>query len=136
MRDPNAMDMSPGRVCARVAGSEQANPNNAEEWGKFVGGRGTPALCRQGRANGFNLREVTCYNCRKVGHFSRDCPQQSWNQKGNHPWETNPFRSDGEVTDAEWAITPTIIQDKEVTPGSVKWNWRKATLIRLRWLGQ
>src|SRR5258708_36068414 len=39
------------------------------------------------------MREVTCYNCRKMGHFSCDCPQQSWNQKGNHPWEMNPFRS-------------------------------------------
>src|SRR5258708_38534823 len=87
------MDTSPGQVRTRVAGSEQANPNNAEEWGKFVGQRGTPAPRGQGRANGFTLREVTCYNCQKVGHFSCDCPQQSWNQKGNHTRETNPFRS-------------------------------------------
>src|SRR5258708_26693817 len=42
----------------------------------------------------------------------------------------------GEVTDAEWAITPATIPAEEVMPGSVKWNQRKATLIRLRWLGQ
>src|SRR5258708_1062023 len=42
--------------------------------------------------------------------------------------------ADGEVTDAEWAITPATIPAEEVTPGSVKWNGRKATLIRLRWL--
>src|SRR5258708_3020555 len=33
-----------------------------------------PAAPRgQGRANGFTLREVTCYNCQKIGHFSCDC---------------------------------------------------------------
>src|SRR5258708_21098117 len=87
------MDTSPGRVCVRVAGSEQANPKNAKGWGKFNGQRGTLEPCGQGHTNGFTLREVTCYNCRKIGHFSCDCPQQSWNQKGNHPREMNPFRS-------------------------------------------
>src|SRR5258708_5581933 len=43
---------------------------------------------------------------------------------------------DGKVTDTEWAITPATIPAEEVTPGSVKWNRRKATLICLRWLGQ
>src|SRR5258708_37875734 len=41
----------------------------------------------------------------------------------------------GEVTDTEWAITSATIPAEEVTPRSVKWNRRKATLIRLRWLG-
>ncbi len=47
-KDPNAMDTTPGRTCARQMTTEE-------------------------RAHLMN--EGKCFNCQRKGHFSRDCPQ-------------------------------------------------------------
>ena len=49
-----------------------------------------PAPRGQGRSNGFDVREVTCYGCRQKGHMIRDCPQHTWNQQSTRG--SNTFR--------------------------------------------
>ena len=80
--DPNAMDMSPGRVHARLNTTSPIVP--------ALGGPAPthrlPTPRGGGRGSGFDIRTVTCYHCRNKGHFSRDCPQQTWNHSGAPRW--------------------------------------------------
>ena len=76
-QDPNAMDTSPGRTRARLAGSED---------GLFSNHPGPPPykprggfLQRRAQENR-DHRGVTCYQCQQRGHLSYDCPQRNKNK--------------------------------------------------------
>ena len=82
VRDPNAMDTSPGQVRARLNTTSPIVPalgGLAPTWG-------LPTPRGGGRGNGFDIRTVTCYCCGNKGHFSQDCPQQTWNHSGAPQW--------------------------------------------------
>jgi len=77
LTDPNAMDTSARRTCGHITGSKEINlatmtSNTYAPQGGFL---------QRGRGGGRqrDLREVECYNCRKKGHLSRNCPQHTWN---------------------------------------------------------
>ncbi len=72
------MDTSAGRTHGRVTGSEEMNPTTMPQGGYvprggFMRGRGGGKMR--------DIREVECYTCHKKGHFSRNCPQHTWNQQ-------------------------------------------------------
>ena len=74
--NPNAMDTSADRSRAQLAGSEEIDYTQPP-YSPPNRGRG-----RGGRPNG---RDITCYNCGKKGHISRNCYQargQGQNSQG------------------------------------------------------
>ena len=76
--NPNAMDTSAGRTRGRLAEAEEV----LEQYERQNKPRNPPFTPRQGfiqRGNRCDFREVTCYNCQKKGHISRQCtaPRQS-----------------------------------------------------------
>jgi len=82
-RDPNAMDTSADRGRIRVAGSEDADPNNGPEWHRYVNTPQQPPfkpregyLQRQRENKQRDMRGVQCFNCQKYGHISRYCSQK------------------------------------------------------------
>jgi Zinc knuckle len=100
-RDPNAMDTSAGRTRGRVAGLEDMTETELNKNAQFAsnnpfrqgyqrrtipppGGWGRGGFSRGGFGRGGGQRqdprEVICYQCNQKGHFSRNCPQQPWNQ--------------------------------------------------------
>ena len=77
LRDPYAMDTSPGRVQARVAEVDDYF-KGGNRWKQSVN---NPANRSQNRGS----REVICYNCNCPGHIARNCPQKPpANMRG--PW--------------------------------------------------
>ncbi len=78
LSNPNAMDTSAGRMCGRIAGSEEMNPATMPRGGYVP--RGGFMQCGQGGGRQRDLHEVECYTCHKKGHLSRNCPQHTWNQ--------------------------------------------------------
>jgi hypothetical protein len=73
LTDPNAMDLSPGRV--RLVQAEDYEPGR----NRYQPSEGT----RQGTGMPVGQRKVLkCFNCDKPGHFKRDCRQ---------PLRQNPY---------------------------------------------
>ena len=71
--DPNTMDMSVDRVCARLAGAKDITqmPRNLP-----FPPRGRPRQgFQQGRRPQRDLRDVICFSCQRPGHLSRNCLQ-------------------------------------------------------------
>ena len=81
------MDTSADRGRIRVAGSEDADPNNGPEWHRYVNTPEQPPfkpcegyLQRQRENKQRDMRGVQCFNCQKYGHISRYCSQK-WRQR-------------------------------------------------------
>jgi hypothetical protein len=92
-QDPNAMDTSPGRTRARLAGSEDGmfanhpNPPPYKPRGGF--------LQRRAQENR-DLKGVTCFQCQQKGHLSYDCPQRKKGQQSSARMASNSAE-DGEA---------------------------------------
>ena len=95
-RDPNAMDTSPGRIRARTGTAEE----NKDAHGYLAGAEHVLQKDAADKAEGRG-HYAECFRCHKKGHFSRECPQQPWNQprgggsnyRGNN--RGNTFRGRG-----------------------------------------
>jgi hypothetical protein len=80
-RDSNAMDTSPGRTRARITKAEDflAGGNRYEQQ---VGGNREGGYPRGPVQKDGQRKVLTCFFCRKLGHFARDCRQKQRNNQG------------------------------------------------------
>jgi hypothetical protein len=111
-RDPNAMDTSPGRTCARVAEAEDFLPGG-NRYEQRVGGSREGGI-PQGPIQRDGTRKVLkCFFCDKPGHFARDCRQKRYDNQG-------PSRT--RQTHEEEAVITRHIADKR-TPQQRATDW-------------
>ncbi len=79
LTDPNAMDTLVGRSRGRmITGSKEINFNAPP----YVPQGGFLQRGGQTQGSGHPRRDVSkveCYTCHQKGHFSHNCPQQTWN---------------------------------------------------------
>jgi hypothetical protein len=78
-RGPNDMDRSPGRTRARVAEAEDFLPGG-NRYEQRVGGSREGGYPRGPVQKDGQRKVLTCFFCRKPGHFTRDCRQKRNNQ--------------------------------------------------------
>ncbi len=110
LADPNAMDTSAGRTRRRITGSEEINPATMPRGGYVPRG----GFMRGGRGGGRmrDIREVECYTCHKKGHFSRNCPQHTWNkQPCQNDWNSQPSQGREAIVDDRSVVDeePTMV---------------------------
>jgi hypothetical protein len=82
--DPNAMDTSPGRTCARVAEAEDFLPGG-NRYEQRVGGSREGGYPRGPVQKDGQRKVLTCFFCGKPGHFAQDCRQKRNNQGPSGP---------------------------------------------------
>ena len=107
-QDPNVMDTSPGQVHVWLNTTSPIIPalgGPAPTWG-------LPAPRGGGRGSGFNIRTVTCNHCGNKGHFSQDCPQQTWNHSRAPQWANFHGRG-GNTQGSNWCSNVQTTQAKE-----------------------
>jgi hypothetical protein len=85
--NPNAMDTSPGRTRARVAEAEDFLPGG-NRYEQRVGGSREGGYPRGPVQKDGQRKVLTCFFCRKPGHFARNCRQKRNNQGPSGPPET------------------------------------------------
>jgi hypothetical protein len=85
-RDSNAMDTSPGRTRARIAEAEDFLPGG-NRYEQRVGGSREGGYPRGPVQKDGQRKVLTCFFCRKPGHFARDCQQKRYGNQG--PQRTN-----------------------------------------------
>jgi hypothetical protein len=73
--DSNAMDTSPGRMRARIAEAEDFLPGGTR-YEQCVGGSREGGIPRGPVQKDGQRKVLTCFFCRKLGHFARDCQQK------------------------------------------------------------
>jgi hypothetical protein len=88
--DSNAMDTSPGRTCTRIAEAEEDFLPGGTRYEQHVGGSREGGIL-QGPVQKDGTRKVlTCFFCRKPGHFTRDCRQKRYGNQGpSHTRQTH-----------------------------------------------
>jgi hypothetical protein len=86
--NPNAMDTSPGRTCARVAEAEDFLPGG-NRYEQRVGGSREGGYPRGPVQKDGQRKVLTCFFCGKPGHFARDCRQKRNNQGPSGPPRNN-----------------------------------------------
>jgi hypothetical protein len=92
--NPNAMDTSPGRTRAWVAEAEDFLPGG-NRYEQRVGGSREGGYPRGPVQKDGQRKVLTCFFCRKPGHFARDCRQKRNNQGPSGPPRNNqtPMRA-------------------------------------------
>jgi hypothetical protein len=73
--DPNTMDTAPGRTRARIAEAEDFLPGGTR-YEQHIGGSREGGIPRGPIQKDSSRKVLTCFFCRKPGHFARDCRQK------------------------------------------------------------
>jgi hypothetical protein len=111
-RDPNAMDTSLGRTCARIAEAEDFLPRGTR-YEQRVGGSREGGIPRGSVQKDGTRKVLKCFFCDKPGHFARDCRQKRYGNQG-------PSRT--RQTHEEEAVVTRCIAD-ERTPQQRATDW-------------
>jgi hypothetical protein len=80
-RDQNAIDTSLGRTRARIAEAEDFLPGG-NRYEQRVGGSREGGIPRGPAQKDGSRKVLTCFFCRKPGHFARDCQQKQYGNQG------------------------------------------------------
>jgi hypothetical protein len=86
------MDTAPGRTRARVAEADDFLPGGTR-YKQQVGGSKEGGLPRGSVQKDGQRKVLTCFYCRKPGHFARDCRQKRYGNQGpprNNQWQAGP----------------------------------------------
>jgi hypothetical protein len=83
----NVMDTSPGRTRARIVEAEDFLPGGTQ-YEQRVGGSREGGIPRGPVQKDGQRKVLTCFFCRKLGHFARDCRQKRYGNQG--PPQTYP----------------------------------------------
>jgi hypothetical protein len=104
--DPNAMDLSPGRV--RLAQAEDYEPGK-NRYRPLEG-------IRQGTNTPTGQRKVLkCFNCNKPGHFKRDCRQPP-RQNPSYRQNQGPSQiQQGDTEEDGFYAARSIVDDRSIT---------------------
>jgi hypothetical protein len=73
--DPNTMDTAPGQTRARIAEAEDFLPGGTR-YEQHIGGSREGGIPRGPIQKDSSRKVLTCFFCRKPGHFTRDCRQK------------------------------------------------------------
>lgn len=123
LQDQNAMDTTPGRIC--IAEAEDFTPGSSR-YQQRAGGRQEGGISRGPVPQNKARKVFACFNCRKTGHFKRDCHQPL--QRNPYQYQQGPSHTRQGVTrDDNLYAASSIVDDhsviKDRTPQQKAQDW-------------